>query len=175
MPPEMPPGASMPPGAPGPAGGSPVPRDGDPATKAQVLLVYQPLKMLYQPDMVKQIVTAAHNGDPAKVIASAAVSAVMASAKAGMQQGAPIQQEMLGNAVVEVIKGLGALLVSSRGTDPNDIPDIVNGAIQFAAQAAEGQAQEGGQPPQSPAGGSPGPGGVQPPGMAGAPQQPMGG
>lgn len=169
----MPPaGAAMPPaggvvGQPGPAGGQ---QKGNPGDMAQALLIYQPLKMLYQPKQVESIITAASHGDPAKVIASAAISSVMASAKAGMESGAPIKEEMFGNAVVEVIKGLGGLLAASKAFDPNELPNIINGAIEFAAQAGG----EGAQPPQGPAGAAPGPGGNEPPpGMAGGPQ-PMG-
>lgn len=130
-----------------------------PQAKIQTLLVLQPLRLLYQPDKAKLIVAAAtKTKDPAKVIAAAALAAVSASAKAGNEQiaqtmpRAQIAPAQIGNAVIQVIQALAALLVSAHVITPNQVVEVVQKAVQLAQQ--QGQGAEAPQP------GPPGPGGA---------------
>ncbi len=158
------------PGAPGPAPANSAPRQGnaDP-NKAQALLILQPVRMLYSDQQAQKLVERAKASDPAKVLAAAAIAAVMASAKAAIGAGVKLTPEQIGAAVIEVIKAAAALLIAGGVVPPDQVAQVVNSAIALAQQ--QGEAQQGSQPPAV-AGAAPGPGGVQPPGMAGQP--PMG-
>ncbi len=171
----------MPGGPPPAAGGMPTPQappgpapaggEGNP-DKVQAMLILQPVRLLYDEQHATAIVEAAKSADPAKVLAAAAVAAVTASAKAGQGKGAQMTEDQLGNAVVEVIKAAGALLVAGGVVPPDQIPQTINSAIELASQGGAGG--ESGQPPRAAEAAPPGPGGAMPPGMAGSQPMPAG-
>ena len=139
--------------------------------KVQAMLIMQPVRMLYAQESAEKLIQAAQNADPAKVLAAAALAAVTGSAQAAKASGAPVEAEQLGVAVVEVIKAAAAILVSAKIVPPEEIANVVQGAVEHAAQGGEGE--QGGPEAQAP-GAAPGPPGGSPPGgMAGAPQPGM--
>lgn len=133
-----------------PAGGE-QPQQGN-ADKVQGMLILQPTRMLYEPKQAQHIMLAASKGDPARVISGAAIAAVTGSAKAGMSSGAQIQPEQIGNAVVEVIHALGAMLVVGKIVSPQEAPNVVKAAVENAMQGGQEQAPAGGEQAPQPSG-----------------------
>ena len=135
---------------------------------AQAMLILQPVQLLYAPETAQKLIDAAQKAEPAKVLAAAAISAVTASVKAAQARNVQLDAEQIGAAVVEVIKSAAAILIAGGAITPEETPETVNTAIQYASQGGEAPPEEAGAPPAE---GAPPP---PQPGMApGAP--PMGG